>query len=231
MDQQLLDTVTKLTRAHRRMRWALTGAGLVAFFAWAWPARSDTFVPHTFVANRPARASEINANFQAMADGINANLRRIETLEGRDDFVPPGTVAFFAAGSCPAGWTEYAAANGRYVVAVTGAGTAGATVGGDAMDDREDASHTHSIAHDHAWARFDTASNHWQSYDAAGALGNINGFIRDFDNGNSGYYALLRNGGDPTVVLRTSGASAASSGEVSRSAIAPYIQLRACSKS
>src|SRR5688500_17917361 len=129
VDQRLLDTVMELRRAQRRMRWALAGAGLIAFLAWAWPAQSDTVVPHTFAANRPARASEVNENFQAMADGINANLRRIETLEGRDDFVPPGTVAFFAAGSCPAGWTEYAAANGRYVVAVTGAGTAGATVG------------------------------------------------------------------------------------------------------
>src|SRR5690606_18930437 len=148
-------------------------------------------------------ASEVNENFQTMAGGINANLRRIEALEGRDDFVPSGTVAFFAAEACPAGWSEYAAANGRYVVAVTGGGTAGATVGADAMDDREDASHTHSIDHNHIWARFNTTFNQWESYDATGSLVYVNDSAREFDNGSSGHYALLRSGADPGIILRT----------------------------
>ena len=44
---------------------------------------AQTAVPHTFTANTPARAAEVNANFQALVTAINAIGARVNRLEGQ----------------------------------------------------------------------------------------------------------------------------------------------------
>jgi hypothetical protein len=66
---------------------------------------------------------------------------------GSDAIAPAGAVMFFATASCPAGWTEYAAAQGRYVVGLQPGGTLEKT-DGTALSDGEDrpvGKHTHSV--------------------------------------------------------------------------------------
>jgi hypothetical protein len=59
--------------------------------------------------------------------------------------VPAGAILFFAAASCPTGWSEYTAARGRFIVALNTGGTVAAAVG-TALSDLENRSvgaHTH----------------------------------------------------------------------------------------
>ena len=58
--------------------------------------------------------------------------------------VPPGMVAFFASKACPAGWTAYAAAEGRVVVGLPVDGTLEGTVN-TAYTDLEDRDHLHRV--------------------------------------------------------------------------------------
>lgn len=155
--------------------------------------------------------------------------RGLDALETRDDFVPAGTIAFFTETACPTGWTEYGPADGRYVVAVTGGKTVPGPVG-DPLANMGNPTHTHTIAHRHEWARYDATTHEWFSYSSAVA-GSARVEIYDHSDGlngeGSGFFPLstTRNGphytGDPTV---------GASGSASTSAIAPYIQLRACRK-
>jgi len=46
------------------------------------PASAQVTVPNTFAAGSPARASEVNANFQALATAINNLGARVSKLEG-----------------------------------------------------------------------------------------------------------------------------------------------------
>jgi hypothetical protein len=70
--------------------------------------------------------------------------------------VPPGAVLFFNLEACPAGWTEFLAAQGRYLVGLPPHGTAGAAVG-TALADREDrpvGQHSHGVndpSHSHGF--------------------------------------------------------------------------------
>jgi len=68
---------TSLARALR--------AGLLAAAALAATAtaRAETTVPYTFAAGSPAKAGEVNANFQALASAINALSARLDRAEGR----------------------------------------------------------------------------------------------------------------------------------------------------
>jgi hypothetical protein len=66
---------------------------------------------------------------------------------GSDAVAPAGAVMFFALASCPAGWTEYTAAQGRYMVGLQPGGTLEKT-DGTALTDGEDrpvGKHTHSV--------------------------------------------------------------------------------------
>src|SRR5690606_36354902 len=127
------------------------------------------------------------------------------------DFVPSGTIAFFATSACPVGWTQYAAANGRYIVAVSGAGSASTTVG-SALDDGEDRAHTHTIAHRHAWARTVGGSRQWYSYTSPSTSAGET-LIHDWGNGignDSGRWPLAY---ETSGTLYTGNPTVASSGE------------------
>src|SRR4051812_7194615 len=60
------------------------GKGLVALglVLLAGAAHAQTSVPHSFSSGQPARAAEVNANFQALATAINNLTARVDRLEG-----------------------------------------------------------------------------------------------------------------------------------------------------
>jgi len=86
--------------------------------------------------------------------------------------VPSGMIAFFAASTCPAGWTEFTELQGRFLVGTPAGGSSGGSIGTAMTDegslttsgvvahahnvsppavttDATDASHSHGMAHDH----------------------------------------------------------------------------------
>jgi hypothetical protein len=56
--------------------------------------------------------------------------------------LPQGFMTFFDAQSCPSGWSEYSASQGRLIVSVDNSNNAGITVGVP-LGDREDRTHSH----------------------------------------------------------------------------------------
>lgn len=51
--------------------------------AATFAAQAQTSVPNTFTAGTPAKASEVNANFQALVTAINGLNTRVSKLEGK----------------------------------------------------------------------------------------------------------------------------------------------------
>ena len=70
------------------------------------------------------------------------------TAGAAGDALPSGAVAFYDLSSCPAGWTPYEAARGRYVVGVPSGGAMGAAVGTPLgnQENRAAGRHNHPIA-------------------------------------------------------------------------------------
>lgn len=58
------------------------GIAALAFFLVAASAHAQTAIPFTFTAGAPARASEVNGNFQALLAAINNVDARVARLEG-----------------------------------------------------------------------------------------------------------------------------------------------------
>ena len=219
-------------------RWrACLAAGIAALLIWTVPAYSAVIwpveVPNVFAPNRPARASEVNANFDALEEAVNDVHARLAVIESRTgELVPAGTIAFFATAGCPTGWTAYGAANGRYVVAAPSGGTVGGTVGATPMTNLENRTHTHGIAHRHQWARYNDGSHTWYSF-TSDAVGSAQAAVYDY-----GCSAGVSGGGsrrpftlEATRSMYTGDALQTTSGTADTGAIAPYIQLRACQKS
>ena len=66
-------------------------AGLSSYPAFAGPVT----IPNTFTAGTPARASEVNANFNAVATAVNDNDSRLKTIEtnaAKPDLAPNGNL-------------------------------------------------------------------------------------------------------------------------------------------
>ncbi len=228
-----MDSKTRQTEELGRGRWRQRRgwvlAGVLIILAWAVPALSQTLTWTTFEAGTPARASQINANFDILRARLDTAESRLTALESRDDFVPAGTIAFFATSACPAGWSEYTGANGRYVVGVTGSGTAGGTVG-TPLTELEDRTHTHTIAHRHAWLRAVDGDKTYHSYTSP-TPGTAEVTVRDWDSriggdGNRWPFTYEVDG-----TLYTGDPVQPNSGTARTSEVAPYIQLRACRKS
>jgi hypothetical protein len=58
-------------------------AALCGALAGALPTSAQTTVPYNFSAGSPAKAGEVNANFQALATAINALSARLDKAEGK----------------------------------------------------------------------------------------------------------------------------------------------------
>lgn len=187
----------------RRTRWTVLGvaAALLTSLAIAQPMSLITFT-----SNRPALASEINANFTYLDN-------RITALNSQ--LVPAGTVAFFAAATCPASWSEYTPARGRVVVALQAGGAVGGTQG-TAYTNLESRQHLHQ------WSSFTgggTAGREWFSYDITGAQTLVIDWSDGFTTTGSGNFAL---GVNTTAALNLYTANT--------NATPPTIQLLACRK-
>jgi hypothetical protein len=79
--------------------------------------------------------------------------------------IPAAVVMFFNLAACPAGWSEFTSARGRYVLGLPQGGTLGAPVGIPLADqeDRPAGQHTHGITdpgHVHSYVN----DGIWQSY-------------------------------------------------------------------
>ena len=103
---------------------------------------------------------DINITGTVLSQGINIT-------------TPPGQIAAFN-GSCPTGWTEVTATQGRTIVGTPSGGTAGGEVGA-ALSDKQDRTHNHTfddtITHTHAAGTYDNAAEAAHTH-AAGTYDN-----------------------------------------------------------
>jgi len=135
------------------------------------------------------------------------------------------------AGACPAGWSEYTAARGRYVVGVPSGGTVEATVG-TALSDKENrdvAQHTHSLSYNSAHTHtVDLTHYHsmypWSSSSVLAASGSVT--LSSF--GPTTQYASVET---PAWSLQDAGETIQTQAAGTWTGTnAPYIQLRLCVK-
>ena len=132
---------------------------------------------------------------------------------GQDATAPAGGVMFFNLASCPAGWSELAAAQGRYLVGVPAGGTLGGTSGiplGN-QESRPVGQHSHSA----------TDSGHSHSIPTVtGSNGNV---IRPlYGSGGITSSAHRTNSSQSSITVANAGSVAGTN--------APYLQLRVCQK-
>ena len=65
--------------------------------------------------------------------------------QGIDAVAPAGAVMFFDLAACPAGWSEFANAQGRAIVGQPSGGTLNGTSPGTPLGDLENRAHTHNV--------------------------------------------------------------------------------------
>ncbi len=109
------------------------------------------------------------------------------------DSTPTGAIMAFDLASCPAGWSEYAAARGRFLRGIdngTGNDPSGTRVAGNTQNDAL-ASHNHKLA---MAAGLGSLSN-GQAY-VVGSGGTLVSYRPDFYTGSGGYVGLLGSGPD-----------------------------------
>jgi hypothetical protein len=132
--------------------------------------------------------------------------------------IPAGAVMFFNLGTCPTGWAELAAAQGRYLVGLTPQGTLGQQVG-SALRNREERTvsyHTHGV--------IDPGHSH-----------TIYSVVDKDTGGQSGgpkpYFRRMQYPTDATSITApgTTGITVQPAGEI-RGTTAPYLQLLVCQK-
>lgn len=91
-------------------------------------------------------AGGINVTFNSKENPQTAHQPELEvvTVATRTNLVPGGVIMAFNLSACPAGWSEYTAAGGRYLV---GAATPGAAVGAalGAGENRATGAHSHVV--------------------------------------------------------------------------------------
>ncbi len=125
-----------------------------------------------------------------------------------------GEIAMFGLATCPPGWTELPAAQGRALVGRSVSGTGLGTVG-NPLADLEDRTHAHAVdssdttsssgshahfvgsrstttdSHNHAWSRYTgSPSFDWQSYRSNGTEFTLTDFGNGIDGSGSGVYPI-----------------------------------------
>lgn len=163
----------------------------------------------TLVADTPARADEVMNNFVYLDNRITSvNATLSSALTAR---LPAGTIAFFSANTCPAGWSVVAALRGRTVVGLPTGGTVGGTTGTPLAN-------LTLPEHSHVWARITAAAN-WYSYDSSGNDFLMMNWGDGLNSDGSGIY--------PPAIEST---AARSFYTAPTSAGMPFLQLLGCSK-
>jgi hypothetical protein len=134
---------------------------------------------------------------------------------GADAIAPAGAVMHFDLPACPAGWSEFADARGRYLVGLPSGGTAKAAVGTALSngENRPTGQHTHGVN--------DPGHTHNIAYDTD-MLANIGNTI-----GGTRLFGV--NNGTAVSDLGFTGITIQNAGDVAGTN-APYLQLLACRK-
>lgn len=135
---------------------------------------------------------------------------------GADAIAPSGAVMFFALATCPGGWSEYAAAQGRYMVGLQPGGTLEKT-DGTALSDGEDrpvGKHTHGVT--------DPGHTHTVQADPILVGGNVTPTSVQGTQHQSSRVPLQSEVAFTGISIDPAGAVAGTN--------APYVQLLACKK-
>lgn len=115
------------------MRTILLALSLVAL---SCGVSAQTSIPNTFAAGTPARAAEVNANFQALATAINTLTTRVAKLEGSGltaaDIAGTYAVTGMQMGLIPSVGTPGAGTNQGLLESISYSGTLTLTAGGGA---------------------------------------------------------------------------------------------------
>ncbi len=141
---------------------------------------------------------------------------------------PKNGIIFTTDSVAPAGWTEYTAARGRYIVGVPSAGTIGSTgTVGTAMTDKQDVTHTHTgPSHVHAQNMSGVGTV------AAGAAGTV--VVATVNTGAQMFQAAVGSDSgyvNTGVVAGGTAATGTAVTGISGNVIAPFIQLLTLQKS
>lgn len=203
--QHLQQRVEQLERRRRRSMVLAVAVVVGAGLALAQPTSLITFAPDT-----PARSSEVNSNFTYLDNRITTVDNRVTALTTSvSERLPAGTIAFFAATTCPPTWQVYGPLRGRTVV---GMPTSGAVTSvGSVLDGG-------FPAHAHEWSRYDL-QNDWYSWTGSGVLQRMVDWGDGMDSAGGGEFPLSTSGGAPlnwfTATVETG---------------MPYVQLMPCQK-
>lgn len=211
VEQRLEALQARLATLERRRNLSVLAAAVVVVAGLALAQPTGLI---TFAADTPARSSEVNDNFTYLNNRITTLDTRVTTVNSAlttslSERLPAGTIAFFAATTCPTTWQVYGPLRGRTVVGLpsTGAVTSvgGVLDGGFPL-------------HAHEWARFDL-QNDWYSWNITGGIQRIIDWNDGMDSAGSGEYPLSVNAGLPlnwfTATVETG---------------MPYVQLLPCQK-
>jgi hypothetical protein len=141
---------------------------------------------------------------------------------GSGGVAPSGAVMFFDLGSCPAGWTAYENARGRYIVGMTNGGTLGVTVGTALSDQQNRAVGTHSHGV--------TDPGHGHAINGSGSSLQVPNAILSFNGrGPISSVAAAPNSFTTGIMPSTTGISIQAAGGTGGTT-APYVQLLPCQK-
>ena len=149
--------------------------------------------------------------------------------------VPKGAIMYFNLAACPTGWIDLTAAQGRTIVGMPNGGTLGGTIG-SALTNRENRSHTHTVAID------DHDQRRRRPQPPVDGRGQDLGLERQPDAGHRvrvpgrvdglppdeaavNYYTSAVGNHTHTVAIGTKTSSAATTSDV-----IPYVQYRVCQK-
>jgi hypothetical protein len=147
------------------------------------------------------------------------NQRGVQGVAGAEGVAPTGAVNFFALASCPAGWSPFADAQGRYIVGLPQGGVLAKATGTPLTDgeDRAAGQHTHGVT--------DPGHAHTAVVDPILVGGNVAAirFQGTADDGTGFVQQTLSTDAAPTnLTVNPFGTVAGTN--------APYVQLLACRK-